>query len=43
MLTGTHKIKWDIHKKGQHVPAGIYIVRLQTDTGSISRKLAVTD
>jgi agmatine/peptidylarginine deiminase len=43
MAAGSHTFRWDINEKGQQMPAGIYIVRLQTENGSISRKLAITN
>jgi hypothetical protein len=42
MTVGSHEVRWNTNKKGQQVPAGIYIVRLQTEMGSISRKIAIS-
>jgi agmatine/peptidylarginine deiminase len=38
---GDHEIRWDLKENGQQLPAGIYIVRLMTENGSISRKVAI--
>jgi hypothetical protein len=43
MAAGRHDIHWNTKENGQQVPAGIYIVRLQTEQGLISRKLAITN
>lgn len=41
MGAGRHEITWEAKENGQQLPAGIYIVRLQTEQGTVSRKLAV--
>ena len=42
MLSGDHEIRWNTNENGQQLPAGIYMVRLQTERGAISRKLAIS-
>jgi agmatine deiminase len=39
---GKHEILWSAKENGRQLPAGIYILRLVTEQGSISRKLVVT-
>jgi hypothetical protein len=42
MTSGRHEVRWNPKENGQQLPAGIYIVRLQTGQGTISRKLAIS-
>jgi hypothetical protein len=43
LAVGSHEIIWNLKENGQQVPAGIYVVRLRTNEGSISRKLVITN
>jgi hypothetical protein len=41
---GFHSVNWDGRDaKGRRLAAGVYLYRLQTDTGTVSRKLVLTD
>jgi agmatine/peptidylarginine deiminase len=42
LARGEHEIRWSVKENGRQLPAGIYILRLVTEQGSISRKLIVT-
>ena len=43
MAGGQNSLAWDCRgEDGRHLPAGIYIVRVQMETGSVNSKLVIT-
>lgn len=42
LSSGTHRLDWDGRdRKGLHLPSGVYLCRLETSTGSATRKLTL--